>query len=122
MVDRDLLARVLNNLLFNAVKFSPDGGRIGIWTQENPKWLILNVADQGPGIPVEQRENIFKKYSQLTPSSSRSGVGLGLAFCRMAVEAMEGRIWVEDMEQAGALFRFTLPYRPAKGQSIANQV
>ncbi len=111
LLDHELLARVINNLLFNAIKFSPDGGRIGIWTQVNGSWILFNVADQGPGIPKEHRERVFEKYAQLDSDKRRSGVGLGLAFCKMAVEAMQGRIWVENMPKAGALFRFALPLK-----------
>lgn len=111
-LDRELLARIVNNLLFNAIKFSPAGGRIGIWTQTAQSWLIINVADQGPGIAPLHRERIFEKFAQVGPIKHRTGVGLGLAFCRMAAEAMQGRIWVEDMPKAGALFRVAFPYIP----------
>ena len=109
MLDRQLVSRLVNNLLFNAIKFSPSDGRIGIWTQATPKWVIINVADQGPGIPAEERERIFERYTQLGTNQHRSGLGLGLAFCKMAASALDGAIWVEDMPNAGALFRCALP-------------
>ena len=104
-----MLARVVNNLLFNAISASPHGGKIGIWTQATGEWIVVNMADQGPGIPAEHRERVFEKYAQLDPDQHRRGVGLGLTFCKMAVEAMKGRIWVEDMPWTGAVFRFALP-------------
>ena len=113
-LDRELLERIMNNLLLNAIKFSPQGGRIGIWTQVARKWVIVNVADQGPGIPDSYREKVFEKFFQVEPEKRRTGVGLGLAFCKMAAEAMHGRIWVEDMPRAGALFRLALPYKNEK--------
>lgn len=114
-LDGELLERVVNNLLLNAVRFSPRGGRIGIWTQATKDWVVVNMADQGPGIPPDERERIFQKYTQLGAAQQRRGLGLGLAFCRMAVEAMGGRIWVEDIPRAGAVFRFALPLAPAGG-------
>jgi signal transduction histidine kinase len=110
LLDHNLVTRVLNNLLFNAIKFSPEGGRIGIWTQHNHKWLMLNIADQGPGVPKEHRDLIFDKYIRLDTGKRDSGIGLGLAFCRLAVEAMKGRVWVEEIPRAGALFRVALPF------------
>ncbi len=118
MLDRDLLIRVMNNLLLNAIKFSPSGGRIGIWTQVTDKWVIVNIADQGPGIPKEHRERVFEKYTQLNSTRHRSGVGLGLAFCKMALSALQGSIWVEEMPSSGALFRFALPLSPPDTQEI----
>jgi len=109
LLDHDLVTRVLNNLILNAIKFSPEGGRIGIWTQHNGRWLLVNIADQGPGVPAEYREQIFQKYARIETGQRATGVGLGLAFCKLAVEAMRGRIWVEDLPRAGALFRVALP-------------
>lgn len=114
MMDRELLTRVINNLVFNAIKFSPAGGHIGVWTQVSNRWLIVNVADQGPGIPPDQRDRIFQKYTQLETDKRRRGIGLGLAFSKLAIEAMKGRIWVEQTPRAGALFRFALPYVTAE--------
>jgi signal transduction histidine kinase len=109
LLDGDLFSRVLNNLLFNAIRFSPEGGRIGVWTQHNGRWLVVNIADQGPGVPREFRHQVFEKYARLQTGNRGTGVGLGLAFCKLAVEAMHGRIWVEDLPRAGALFRVALP-------------
>ncbi len=113
MLDRELSLRVVNNLLLNAIRFSPDGGQVGIWTRVTPEWIVVSVADQGPGIPKEHREHVFVKYAQVHHGDHRRGVGLGLAFCKMAVEAMRGRIWVGDRPGNGALFHFALPLIPA---------
>lgn len=109
LLDHDLVTRVLNNLILNAIKFSPEGGRIGVWTQHNGRWLLVNIADQGPGVPVEHRDKIFDKYAQIQTGQRVTGVGLGLAFCKLAVETMGGHIWIEDLPRAGALFRVALP-------------
>lgn len=108
MLDPVILGRLVNNLLFNAVRFSPNGGRVGIWTQATARWVIINVADQGPGIPQGDRERVFEKFVQLG-EGERTGLGLGLAFCRLAANAMDGAIWVEDAPNAGALFRCAFP-------------
>jgi len=115
MLDKELATRILHHLLFNAIKSSPDGGRVGIWVQASPKWIVVNVADQGPGIPKEQHETIFDEYAQLDSNSHHNRVRarLGLAFCKMAIETIKGRIWVENMPGAGALFRLALPVIPA---------
>ena len=113
MLDRELSLRVVNNLLLNAIRFSPGHGQVGIWTRVTPEWIVVSVADQGPGIPKEHRERIFVKYTQVHSGDHRRGIGLGLAFCKMAVEAMSGRIWVGDMPGNGALFHVALPLIPA---------
>jgi len=69
----------------------------------------VSVRDSGPGIPEEDRERIFDKFTRVTRDSRPKGIGLGLAFCRLAVEAHGGRIWVESQEGQGSTFHFTLP-------------
>ncbi len=107
--DRTLLHRVLLNLLDNAVKFSfPDGEiRVEV-SQPAPDTILFAVSDSGPGIPPEAHEHIFERFARLEGGEAQ-GTGLGLAFCKLAVEAHGGRIWVESTPGQGATFKFTLP-------------
>jgi PAS domain S-box-containing protein len=116
--DSNLFERVLQNLLDNAIRFTPPGGRITVRANlESPKsdWLIISVSDSGPGIPEEVRERIFQKFT--TARHQESGTGLGLAFCKMVVEAHGGRIWTENNPHQGATFHFTLPPLPAMNKA-----
>ena len=113
--DRSKLARVLANLLDNALKFTPGKGQVVLSAELRPDEMVaITVADTGPGIPVEYREKIFERFTQVPGlRGRRRGSGLGLTFCRLAVEAHGGRIWVEPRAGGGSLFTFTLPtYRP----------
>ena len=107
-VDRELIGRVLQNLMDNAMKFSPDDGVIKVAITDQDKLVRVEVADQGSGIPRGQQGLIFEKFKQLERQSGRSGVGLGLAFCKLAVEAHGGRIGVESETGKGSTFWFTL--------------
>jgi len=106
-----VLARVLGNLLDNAIKFTPPGGRITISAEPQGEEVLISVADTGPGIPQDRQARIFKKFEQVRgPRRGHpTGVGLGLAFCKLAVEAHGGRIWVESEEGKGSRFSFTMP-------------
>jgi len=112
--DRDLLRRLVENLLDNAFRATPPGGRIRIEAHPAPPdAVMLAVVDEGPGVPPDHRERIFDKYVRLAGANEpvRSNRGLGLTFCRMAAEAHGGRIWVEDAQPRGASFRVRLPLR-----------
>jgi signal transduction histidine kinase len=111
VVDRDLLLRLLENLLDNALKYSPPGGTIKVEASTANGYLDFCIRDEGPGIPGAYRERIFEKYVQLEDNSvslARTSRGLGLVFCRLAAEAHGGRIWVEDNEPRGTAFRVRL--------------
>ncbi|MEW5986506.1 MAG: ATP-binding protein, partial [Chloroflexota bacterium] len=110
-VDEDMIRRVLTNLMDNATKFSEDGKGITVEASSlfEETRLLVSVSDQGPGIPDEYRQLIFDKFQRLPGKDARKGMGLGLAFCRLAVEAHGGRIWVTDAPGGGAKFNFTLP-------------
>lgn len=107
LADPDLLQRVLDNLIGNAVKFVPPGGTVRLAAGREDGELLLEVSDDGPGLPPEVRGRVFEKF--VTGGQKGRGTGLGLAFCRLAVEAHGGRIWTESSEGGGAVFRFTLP-------------
>lgn len=123
--DPDKLSRVLTNLIDNALKFSPPGGQVqvraevlaaadGSATNGRTKPSILcTVLDDGPGIPTEYRDRVFDRFVQVQGQPGRrEGTGLGLTFCKMAVEAHGGRIWVENRPEGGSAFCFTLPLEP----------
>ena len=131
LVDKNALTRVIANLLGNAVKFTPEGGEIAIICgschavniQENRipgyislpegfsgdhRFLTLCVRDTGGGIPEEDQKHIFERFYQ-SQRHERGGAGLGLAYCKMAVEKMGGVIWVESELGAGSSFKILLP-------------
>ncbi|KAF0126096.1 MAG: two-component sensor histidine kinase [Elusimicrobia bacterium] len=110
--DREMVGRVLQNLINNALKFSPSSGRVGVKAEsgEGGAEVLFSVSDAGPGIPEEYIGKIFDKFFQgPTAAAARGGMGLGLTFCRMVICAHGGRIWAENCPGGGSVFRFTLP-------------
>ena len=106
--DRGLLSRILQNLVGNAIRFSPEGGAIRVAARRDASGLLeVTVCDDGPGLPARLRERVFERF--VTGQHAESGTGLGLAFCRLAVEAQGGRIRIESAPSGGAMFAFTLP-------------
>jgi signal transduction histidine kinase len=109
-VDVELLRRVLQNLVGNAIKFTPAGGHIIIEAQvdsTSPQHLVVSVKDDGAGISPDLQAHLFQKF--VSGRVRGRGSGLGLAFCRLVVEAHGERIWVESTPGRGAAFHFTLP-------------
>jgi signal transduction histidine kinase len=117
--DPGKIARVLTNLLDNALKFTPDGGQVLVSAELYPKdMLAIRVSDTGPGVPDEFREKIFDRFIQIPGQKGRRrGSGLGLTFCRLAVEAHGGQIWVEPRMGGGSVFTFTLPLADGSSSS-----
>ncbi|MGC8857286.1 MAG: ATP-binding protein, partial [Anaerolineae bacterium] len=113
-IDEDMIRRVLINLLENAIKFTPAEGRIEIGARTDTDWIEIWVSDNGPGIPASEHERIFDKFTRLRGKDKPGGLGVGLAFCRLAVRGHGGRIWVESEPEKGATFRFTLPVKAVK--------
>jgi len=107
--DAELIRRVLINLLENAAKYTPPGGCIEVSAEAGSQELTVTVSDNGPGIPPEQKLAIFDKFARIQRPGGPKGMGLGLAFCRLAVQAHGGRIWVESEPGNGSRFHFTLP-------------
>jgi PAS domain S-box-containing protein len=109
--DSGRLSQVLDNLLGNAIKFSPDGGIIIVRVRPVNGLVQVEVADQGVGIPSDKLEKIFERFYQVDGSSKRRfpGTGLGLAIVKRIVEAHSGEIWVKSVEGKGSTFFFTLP-------------
>lgn len=108
-VDPAMCHRVLVNLIENAIKFTPTEGRIEVGVKRDGDWLQFWVRDNGPGIPPAEQERIFEKFTRLRGKTAPGGLGVGLAFCRLAVQGHGGRIWVESQDGNGATFHFTLP-------------
>jgi len=106
--DRRRAARILSNLIGNAIKFTPSGGGIVVGTRARDGEVCFTVSDTGPGIPPEDVPRIFDRHWQ-GRNNERSGFGLGLAIARRLVEVHGGRIWVESGSAPGATFSFTLP-------------
>ena len=106
--DSARLLQVLSNLVGNAIKFTPPGGRVWIEVEPLDEEVRIAVSDTGPGIPAEQVPHIFGRFWQ-GRSSDRRGIGLGLAISKGIVEAHGGRIWVESQVGEGSRFIFTLP-------------
>ena len=100
--DPDLLRRVLENLVDNAIRHAPEGSSVQITSVEGAPNIELRVTDAGPGVPVALRDRVFDRFVQ-GEAASRAGRGLGLAFCKLAVEAHGGTIWIEDAAP-GAVF------------------
>jgi PAS domain S-box-containing protein len=111
MADSERIKLVLTNLLDNAAKYSPAGSRIRVSARTGQNEVIFSVEDEGPGIPAEERERIFERFTRLYQSGASQipGTGLGLAICRMIVSSHNGRIWVDSGPGGGSTFCFTLP-------------
>ena len=121
--DRDKLGRTLINLLGNAVKFTPEGGKVilsarlgamdgdSALQKDDTKSVVFSIHDTGPGIPSDALDTVFDKFRQVRSGQAAHtlSTGLGLTFCKLAVEAHGGRIWVESELGAGSAFSFSLP-------------
>lgn len=107
--DASLLHRVLQNLLNNATRHTPQHGTITLSLRPSGGHLTLRISDTGPGIDPDLRPHLFEKYAS---GNNGTGVGLGLAFCRLAIEAMDGTIWLDETVSEGASFVLTLPMAP----------
>lgn len=107
--DATVIQRIIQNLLGNAIKFTPKGAPISIHLDRAEGMLRIRIQDSGPGIPEEERSLVFEKFGQGQAGRKAQGTGLGLAFCRLAVEAHKGHIGVDCKPGQGACFWFTLP-------------
>ena len=109
--DPDKLRQVLVNLTENAIKYSPDGGRVEVRVQRAGQAMRFSVHDEGIGIAPAEQAHIFERFHRLDPNMARGvgGTGLGLYICRELVQRMGGQIWVTSREGAGSTFSFNLP-------------
>lgn len=117
-VDTDMILRVLTNLIENAIKHTPMQGHITVRARAHADTVRVSVTDTGPGVPPHFHQEIFDKYFRIKYANAPNGVGLGLAFCRLAVEAHGGAIWVENEPGGGAVFAFTLPTVPINAPAV----
>lgn len=109
--DEARITQVLNNLVSNAVKYSPAGSHVHVTSTVEQDNVIISVADEGPGIAAEDKERLFQRFQRLESAVRKSipGTGLGLYLCKSIVDAHGGRIWVESDGRHGSTFRFSLP-------------
>ena len=112
LADPHISQRILENLLDNAIKFSPRDSQIVVRVTPDNTFIKVSIEDEGPGIPQAEQMAIFDQFTQLKnaeKSSYRAGFGLGLTFCKLATQAMGGSIWVESDGESGTKFLFTVP-------------
>jgi signal transduction histidine kinase len=109
LADHDMIRRVVTNLLENASKYSPQGSKIEIGARQKDDQILVWVEDNGPGIPASEHERIFNKFTRLKTENAPKGLGLGLAYCRLALHAHGGKIWVDSEVGVGSRFTFSLP-------------
>jgi two-component system phosphate regulon sensor histidine kinase PhoR len=109
LADEQQVARVIANLVHNAVKFTPEGGIISLYAVADGEDVRICVSDTGPGIPKPDQARIFERFYKQDRARTKGGTGLGLAIARHIVEGHGGRIWVESTPSEGATFCFTLP-------------
>lgn len=108
-IDEALIEQVIINLLENAVKYTGQGSLIRLRARHDGNELLVQVADQGSGIPLQEREHVFNRFYRSEKNPDGTGSGLGLAICKAAVIAHGGRIWAGEEQGGGALISFTLP-------------
>lgn len=111
-IDEDKVMQVLDNIISNANKYSPDGGRISFYLKKFEDEIEVSIADEGLGVPDEDLANVFDRFFRVDKARSREmgGTGLGLAIAREVIEAHGGRIWAERNKSKGTIIKFTLPY------------
>jgi signal transduction histidine kinase len=115
VADRESVRLVLTNLISNAIKFTPAGGKIQLAVTRRSGEVWTSVSDNGPGIPAPHQKRVFTRFYQVEPHLTRQhgGMGLGLAIAKELLELQNGRIWLESTEGAGSIFTFALPLAPA---------
>lgn len=111
-IDEDKLTQILDNIISNAMKYSPEGGQITFTIKEEEEMIIVSISDQGMGIPKENLGKIFERFYRVDKARSRKlgGTGLGLAIAKEMVEAHGGHIWAKSEEGKGTEISFSLPY------------
>jgi signal transduction histidine kinase len=119
--DEYRVLQIVQNLVINATKFTPEGGIITLRAREQNGALVIEVQDTGRGIPEEEQRRLFRPYyRQLSDREHLSGLGLGLALCKNLVQLHGGRIWVQSEEGKGATFSFSIPIsQPAQTAGTA---
>ena len=106
-LDSERILQALRNLIGNAVKFTPEGGRVRVTARPKGGGVEISVADTGPGIPAESLSAIFEKFRQAAPAAK--GTGLGLAIVKQIITSHGGQVWAESQVGKGSTFIFVLP-------------
>ena len=109
LLDHQLIQEVFIHLFDNAIKFSPPDTPIHISAHTKSEQVVVSIEDFGSGISPDEQNKLFKKFYRGKRVVTEHGLGLGLAICQKIIAAHEGQIWVENIENKGAAFRFTLP-------------
>jgi signal transduction histidine kinase len=115
-IDAKRIRQVLDNLIDNAIKYSPPEKEIMISAEKSDNELFISITDQGPGIPAGELSKIFERMYRIEQRlySGANGIGLGLYICQRLVQAHGGRIWAESTPGQGSTFKFTLPLTTTK--------
>lgn len=123
-IDTDKMMQVIDNIMNNAIKYSPDGGVITVSLYQNQNQVILSIADQGLGIPRKDLNKIFERFYRVDKARSREqgGTGLGLAISQEIVEAHKGKLWADSKEGKGSTFYIALPYEPMSEEDDWDEV
>lgn len=112
--DPERVRQVLINLLDNAIKYTPEGGKISVsGLHRTTQKIQFSISDTGPGIPLENRDRIFENHYRLKRDQAIDGYGIGLCLCQRIIQSHYGQIWVDSAPNGGALFQFTLPVYPS---------
>ncbi|WP_313629962.1 cell wall metabolism sensor histidine kinase WalK [Enterococcus devriesei] len=113
-IDTDKIMQVIDNIMNNAIKYSPDGGKIEVHLMETHNNIVLGISDEGLGIPKKDLEKVFERFYRVDKARARKqgGTGLGLAISKEVMKAHQGQIWVESVEGKGSTFYISLPYEP----------
>jgi signal transduction histidine kinase len=114
LADARLLHQALTNLIENAIKFSPPGGRVSVTAWSGDEEVGVTVTDEGPGIAAEAQAHLFDRFYRADPARGRAvgGSGLGLAICREIANVHGGRVWVDSRPGHGSAFSLALPRMP----------
>jgi len=107
--DPERISQVFINLIHNAIKFTPNGGRIHVTAYQDGQMVVFKVSDNGVGIAEKDINRIFERFYKADRARSGGGTGLGLSICRHIVDAHGGKIWAESVENEGSDFYFSLP-------------
>ncbi|SPD89992.1 cell wall metabolism sensor histidine kinase WalK [Lactiplantibacillus plantarum] len=119
-IDTDKFTQVLDNIVNNAIKYSPDGGVVTCRLLETHNQVIISISDQGLGIPRADLGHVFDRFFRVDKARSRAqgGTGLGLAISKEVVQMLGGRIWVDSVEGKGSTFYISLPYEPYEEEDL----
>ena len=111
--DPDRISQVLKNIIHNAIKFSPNNGKIEVSAQQKRDFIQFSIRDYGKGMSPKDQIRVFEPFYQVNITSKEfGGTGLGLAICRGIIEAQKGKIWIQSIEREGSTFYFTIPLKP----------